>query len=120
MSILGQLERDLVTAARQRQATAEPREVSRAFGAWLHGLRVPALAFAALLASGTIALAASDLILTGSPVAPSNQRDSGVGNGVPAPGDSELLPLRVSDPEGGLPWGMRLVHTTRGKLCLQV
>lgn len=127
MSILGQLERDLLAAARQRQmsATSEPRVFGgearrRVLGVSLNRLRVPALAFAALLASGTIALAASDLILTGSPVSPSDQQSSNVGNGVPAAGASELLPLRVSDPEGGLPWGMRLVHTTRGKLCMQV
>lgn len=31
-----------------------------------------------------------------------------------------LLPLRVADPGGGPPWGMRLVTTTRGLLCAQV
>jgi hypothetical protein len=31
-----------------------------------------------------------------------------------------LLALRVPDPDGGLPWGMRLVTTTRGLLCAQV
>ncbi|MGN6372193.1 MAG: hypothetical protein ACTHM1_04285 [Solirubrobacteraceae bacterium] len=144
MSILGQLEHDLIAAARLRQAEAAARvEHDRAgfceggdgkadrrefgangaqwaLGARLRRLRVPAIALGALLASGTIALAASDLILTGSPVAPSNQQNSDVGNGVPAAGASVLLPLRVSDPEGGLPWGMRVIHTTRGKLCLQV
>jgi hypothetical protein len=31
-----------------------------------------------------------------------------------------LLALRVPDPGGGAPWGMRLVATTRGLLCAQV
>ncbi len=31
-----------------------------------------------------------------------------------------LLSLRVADPHGGPPWGMRLVTTTRGLLCAQV
>ena len=31
-----------------------------------------------------------------------------------------LLALRVPDPRGGPPWGMRLVRTTRGLLCAQV
>jgi len=35
-------------------------------------------------------------------------------------GGSDLLALRVGDPEGGLPWGMRIVHTTRGLVCVQV
>jgi hypothetical protein len=37
-----------------------------------------------------------------------------------APGASRLLPLRVPDPEGGLPWGMRIIRTTRGELCVQI
>lgn len=36
------------------------------------------------------------------------------------PGTSELLPLRVPDPQGGPPWGLRLVHTTRGDTCIQL
>ena len=42
------------------------------------------------------------------------------GIGVPAPGGSRLLALRATDPQGGLPWGMRLVHTTRGEICVQI
>jgi RNA polymerase sigma factor (sigma-70 family) len=42
------------------------------------------------------------------------------GEGLPTPGSALLLSLRVPDPEGGLPWGMRIVHTTRGELCLQI
>jgi hypothetical protein len=33
---------------------------------------------------------------------------------------SSLLPLRAPDPRGGPPWGLRLVHTTNGLVCLQV
>jgi hypothetical protein len=33
---------------------------------------------------------------------------------------SRLLPIRAPDPQGGLPWGLRLVRTTSGLLCLQV
>lgn len=33
---------------------------------------------------------------------------------------SELLSLRVPDPQGGPPWGMRIVRTTRGATCVQV
>ena len=31
-----------------------------------------------------------------------------------------MLALRAADPQGGLPWGMRLVHTTRGEICVQI
>jgi hypothetical protein len=35
------------------------------------------------------------------------------------PGTSELLGLRVPDPQGGPPWGLRIVHTSRADICLQ-
>jgi hypothetical protein len=40
--------------------------------------------------------------------------------GVVRPGDSRLLPIRVADPQGGPPWGLRLVRTTRGDTCVQL
>ena len=33
---------------------------------------------------------------------------------------AQLLPISVADPAGGLPWGIRLAHTTRGLVCVQV
>jgi hypothetical protein len=33
---------------------------------------------------------------------------------------ARLLPMRASDPEGGPPWALRLLRTTRGWTCLQV
>lgn len=83
-------------------------------------LRLPALAFVALLATATIALAATGVILSGAPVRPEEALNPAVGEGLPAPGAAQLLPLRVSDPEGGPPWGMRVVRTTRGEQCLQI
>jgi hypothetical protein len=80
------------------------------------GLAVPVAGV--LLAGGTLALAATGVILTGSsvpaaaPVAPSE----GIGD----PVSSRLLPLQVRDPGGGLPWGMRIVETSRGLVCAQV
>jgi hypothetical protein len=72
-----------------------------------------------LLATATIALAATGL-LSGSPVRPVRPLNPAAGEGIPLPGRSHLLSLRVADPGGGLPWGMRIVHTTRGLVCLQV
>lgn len=43
---------------------------------------------------------------------------SGLGKVLPQ-GD-RLLPIRVADPDGGPPWGIRLVKTTRGETCIQV
>ncbi len=43
-----------------------------------------------------------------------------VGLGVPARGGSRVLGVSFADPAGGPPWGMRLVHTTRDLVCIQV
>jgi hypothetical protein len=123
MSILPQLEHDLKNAAERRanhehhglagaQSPLQPRGRGRRL--WL---AVPAVGLGLLTA--TIALAASGL-LSGSAVKPSGRLTPTVGEGVPAAGGSRLLALRVADPEGGLPWGIRIVHTTRGEVCAQV
>jgi hypothetical protein len=81
-------------------------------------LLIPGIAV--LLVTTTIALAATGVILNGAPVAPSGQLSPVVGAGLPLPGQSRLLGLRIPDPSGGLPWGMRVVHTTRGLVCVQI
>src|SRR5262249_33299780 len=74
---------------------------------------------AVAVASG--ALAATGGIPIGSPL-PSHESyvtgdpQRGAGTVV----DNQLLALRVADPDGGPPWGMRVVHTTRGVGCVQV
>ena len=71
-----------------------------------------------LLAGGTLALAATGVILTGSAVPPAAPVGPSEGIGVPV--SSRLLPLRAQDPDGGLPWGIRIVETSRGLVCAQV
>ncbi len=43
-----------------------------------------------------------------------------MGLGRIAPGTVRVVPVSVPDPQGGLPWGMRVLSTTRGVGCLQV
>ncbi len=74
---------------------------------------------ATLLVASAVALAVTGTFSTGSPVRPPERPVASAGAGVAGPG-THLLPLRVTDPGGGLPWGMRLVHTTRGLVCIQV
>lgn len=127
MSILPQLERDLLKAAERRLAAgadgadraAEPSR-ARLRARPVPRLRLLVLALGGVLATATIALAATGVILTGAPVRPEGPLNPSVGEGVPAPGASRLLPLRVPDPEGGPPWGMRIVRTTRGEVCEQI
>jgi hypothetical protein len=83
-------------------------------------LRVALIVFVLAFATTAIALAATGVILSGSPVRPEGPLNPTAGEGVPASGAARLLPLRVPDPEGGLPWGMRIVQTTRGLICEQI
>jgi len=93
--------------------------------------RIPLLA--AIVAGGLLfaaaAFAASQIIGVGTSVTASSSQErptKTTGVGVPVSGpqrsaiSAQLLPISVADPAGGLPWGIRLVHTTRGLLCVQV
>ncbi|MGA9876881.1 MAG: hypothetical protein WBQ21_13855 [Solirubrobacteraceae bacterium] len=75
---------------------------------------------ALVLATAAITLAATGVILTGSPVRTAVAPIATAGEGVPVVGGVRLLPLRTADPAGGLPWGMRIIHTTRGLICVQI
>jgi hypothetical protein len=83
-------------------------------------VRVALVALALVLATAAITLAATGVILTGSPVGTARAPVATAGEGVPVVGGARLLPLRAPDPAGGLPWGMRVIHTTRGLICVQL
>jgi hypothetical protein len=107
-----------LTAAAERQH-ARVGLTGRA-RAWRSRMNAPLIAAIVVLAGGAIAAAATG-VLTGSPVSnPAGPPVPYAGYGVPAAGGSDLLALHIADPEGGLPWGMRIVHTTRGLVCVQV
>ncbi len=108
----------LSAAARRQEAD---RRVRWSVRSWLsHRMGAAVVALALALTGGAIAVAATGF-LSGSPVPEVGEKPTpGVGNGVPAAGGSHLLALRAADPEGGLPWGMRVVHTTRGSVCVQM
>lgn len=84
--------------------------------------RVLVLATAAgLLMLAAVALAASG-ILDGAPIkdphVPRPRPHAGLG--VPGARSAAILPLRVADPDGGPPWGMRRYETSREFGCVQV
>jgi hypothetical protein len=88
--------------------------------AWLsQRLNVAAVAAALVLGGGAVAVAATGL-LNGAPVKPEVVPSAVTGNGVPVSGAAARLAVSVPDPAGGLPWGMRVFHTTRGQVCAQV
>ncbi len=109
MSVLPQLERDLVRAARRQARRRRARRLRRPS----RGL---VIAFAALLVAAGGALAASG-ILFGS--GEHERQPAGI-EGPPRPGTQHLLAVRTADPAGGPPWGIRAYRTTRGRECLQV
>lgn len=88
---------------------------------WLRrgGLAVP-VAVGGLVLAGATAGAAL-LLSSGQTVAPAFVLPAtpAAGLGEPVPGSLALLPMRVPDIDGGPPWGMRVIRTTRGLLCLQ-
>jgi hypothetical protein len=117
LHILQEVRDQLIDAAHRQEAN---RRAAARVRSWL-SRRVNAVVMAAVLvlAGGAIAVAATD-VLSGSPVRQQGRPSPNAGLGVPAPGASRLLSLRAPDPQGGLPWGMRLVHTTRGEICVQI
>ena len=123
MTVFPEFERDLQAAARRRlnaqEAVFSPEDRDDAPSRRARRGRRLAIACVCLLAMTTVALAATGVILTGAPVRPEESLNPNVGIGIPAPGSWQLLTLRIPDPEGGLPWGMRVVRTTRGEVCVQ-
>lgn len=71
--------------------------------------------------AAAVAAAASGL-LTGEPVrnAPGMTFSPTKGLGAVVPGSVRLTSLRVPDPDGGPPWGLRTLKTTRELACVQV
>lgn len=120
MSVFPEFERALCEAAERRLAPeGQPAPASRVRPGRLRG-RSLVLAIVAVLGICTIALAATGVILTGAPVRPEELQNPNAGIGVSAPGGASGIVATAPDPEGGLPWGLRIVHTTRGETCLQI
>jgi hypothetical protein len=106
-------------AAAERQ-TSNGRQATR-MRAWLSNrLNAVAIAAVLVLTGGAIAVAASG-ILNGSPVPEvGGTPTANSGTGVAVAGGAQVLALRAADPEGGLPWGMQVVRTTRRETCIQI
>ena len=80
-------------------------------------LRIAVAAVLVALITAAVALAAGRLF--GSPVAPEERLAPTTGWGVPIPSSVRLFRISAADPAGGLPWGIRIMHTTRGLGCIQ-
>jgi hypothetical protein len=105
-----------------RIVTGEPARAEMAACDRSHTrLRSLALVIAAVLVLAAGALAAGGVIQFGAPAKPtpifSNPRAE---LGALTPGTVRLLPIATPDPQGGPPWGLRVLSTTRGVGCIQV
>jgi hypothetical protein len=117
LPILQELRNELIALAHKQEAN---RDAAARVRSWLsRRMNATMMAVAFVLGGGAIAVAATG-VLNGSPVRRQGPATPNAGIGVPAPGGSRLMALRAADPQGGLPWGMRLVHTTRGEICVQI
>ena len=127
MDAIDRFGQELVLAGRRRHArwwalphaSAHASRASSRRRASAH-VRVALIALALVLATSAITLAATGVILSGSPVGTARAPIATVGEGAPVRGGARLLPLRAPDPAGGLPWGIRIVHTTRGLIRVQI
>ncbi|WP_022930066.1 hypothetical protein [Patulibacter americanus] len=112
MSRLPQLERLLVEeAARQDRAARRARRGST---------RLFLAVVLAILAGGSAAFAATQLLPEGRAVPAPKQRPGAYVHRYTGP--DRVLSLRAADPDGGLPWGLRFTRTrpTGGMGCTQV
>ncbi len=74
-----------------------------------------------VLVAGAASAGAALLFGSGQAVAPAFVLPAtpAAGLGEPVSQSPALLPMRVADPDGGPPWGMRVIRTSRGLVCLQ-
>lgn len=128
MSYLPQLRSELLRAAESRHEVAdaapEPRgrRSRRAPRLPARGsrLRWAAINLAIGLAGTVGGLSAAGVFDRGTALGPAVAPAPNAAEGVAIPGSARLLPLRTPDPGGGLPWGLRVVRTTRGLECVDV
>jgi hypothetical protein len=106
-----------------RQGLAEAAE-RRARLRWYRRLHVPrgrplAVVIAVLVVAIPAVGAAAGWFSPGRPDS-TGPVSSGRLFGVVKPGQSRMLPIRVADTQGGPPWGLRLIRTTRGDTCVEL
>ncbi|HEY4097769.1 MAG TPA: hypothetical protein VGM33_19760 [Baekduia sp.] len=127
MTRLPELQRQLIAAAaalgegeREGASPASPAPARRPRVRRLPATRVLVLTVLTVLVLAALAVAATGLLGSGADVPTRSGRppQPTTALGVPTAPISPLV--QVADPAGGLPWGLRTFHTSRGYACLQV
>ncbi len=75
---------------------------------------------ALIVVSVAVGLTATGVFKRGTTLGSSTPATPGAREGVAIPSTAELLAIRTPDPAGGLPWGLRVVRTTRGLTCVSL
>lgn len=111
----------LANVHRELRSTADrdKRPPSRKPLSFVSG-RILLVGLVLVLATAAVALAAAGVFAPGSPVGPSVPPVPTANDGTAVPSTIKLLSLRAPDPQGGPPWGLRILQTTRGETCVQV
>jgi hypothetical protein len=124
MSYLPELRTSLVDAAHRQREIAEnmprPGRSANTLRWRPRGWRAVLLNVALTLAVAATGLTAAGVFQRGRTVGPGVPPSPTSNDGVAIPSSVRLLPLRVADPGGGPPWGLRILRTTRGLTCAQV
>ena len=122
MSEFPELRAALVAAAELRRHPAgserERRSASSRPLRWPLQVRTVAITVVALLGVAAAALAAAGVFSPGRPVAPVSVPKPRTFNGAAIPSTIRLLAVHAHDPAGGPEWGLRLLDTTRGEVCI--
>lgn len=115
MTVLPELEQELRAAAQRTQPAPSARAPRRA----------PRARDVVVLALGVALTAASIAVAAGLRIGAPAPKTTGVGvptagPGAPLPDGARVLSLRVADPDGGPPWGVRVYPTSRRAMCWQL
>jgi hypothetical protein len=115
MTRIPDLERALHRAAQRLEHPSPTPTPSRGHKRW----RLPLLATISTLAIAGGAIAATGVLEEGDPVPASPRMTSTLGE--ITPGTTRLVDVRAPDPDGGIPWTIRIFRTRDGQLaCTQV
>lgn len=117
--VLDELGAELGRAARRTLSAGAETAAGRPRRRWWRLRAAPVVLL--LVLGGAAAALAGGLISIGAPAAPTpvlSNADRGLGT--VTPGSVRLLQVAVADPQGGSPWGLRVLTTTRGAGCVQI
>src|SRR5450755_4602139 len=125
MNEFPELRAALVAAAeRQRHLAATGPDLARSPAVrrrswwWPRQARAVVIAVVVVLGVAAVAFAAVRVLAPGRAVAPVSVPNPRAFAGAAIPSTVRLLAVRAADPVGGPAWGLRLVDTTRGEVCI--